>query len=99
MSPVSNKSKAARSRKRDVPTGRAPMISNVTARGQTTIPAELRKKYDIKPPSRLEWLDDGEMMLVIPVPSDPIQSFRGKSRATLTLNLLADRKVQRSREG
>ena len=86
-------------RKKALPQARAPLVSTVTSRGLTTVPAELRKKYDLKSNTRLEWLDDGEMMLVIKVPTDPIEQFRGKSRATLTLNLLRDRKVQRSREG
>lgn len=78
---------------------RTPMISAVTSRGQTAIPAPLRARFGLKSGARLEWLDDGEMMVVIPVPEDPILQFRGKSRAPLTLNLLRDRKVQRSREG
>ncbi|MBI4865722.1 MAG: AbrB/MazE/SpoVT family DNA-binding domain-containing protein [Candidatus Wallbacteria bacterium] len=95
---MSSRKKIKGARRGEPRAARAPMLSTITARGQTTVPAAMRQKYDIKPSTRLEWLDDGEMMLVIPVPSDPIQQFRGKSRATLTLNLLLDRKEQRNRE-
>ncbi len=85
-------------RSADAPAGPAPLVSVVTGKGQTTIPARLRERLELKPGTRLEWLDDGEMLLVIPLAADPILQFRGKSKATLTLNLLRERAELRNRE-
>ncbi|MEW6054527.1 MAG: AbrB/MazE/SpoVT family DNA-binding domain-containing protein [Nitrospirota bacterium] len=35
------------------------MESTVTVRGQTAIPAAIRRRYDIKAKTKLEWIDDG----------------------------------------
>jgi AbrB family looped-hinge helix DNA binding protein len=40
--------------------GKVNMKSTVTARGQTAIPAEIRRRYNIKPNTKLEWIDDGQ---------------------------------------
>jgi AbrB family looped-hinge helix DNA binding protein len=38
--------------------------SKVTAQGQISVPAEIRKKLGIGPGSILEWEEDGEKMVV-----------------------------------
>lgn len=75
------------------------MLSTVTKRGQTAIPSEIRKKYHITPNTYLEWLDDGNTVTIIPISSDPISSFRGKSRkGNLTISLLKTRQEDRKLE-
>jgi AbrB family looped-hinge helix DNA binding protein len=70
--------------------------TKVTKRGQTVIPALIRKRYSIQPGDRLAWIDDGEIIKVIPVPSDPIRAFRGRGRGENLLEaLLRDRKAER----
>lgn len=56
------------------------MMSTVTTRGQTAIPAALRRRYNIAPNSRIEWIDDGRSIAVVPLAGDPIKSLRGKYR-------------------
>ena len=51
--------------------------TTVSTRFQTVIPTELRKKFGIKSNSKLEWIDGGSVMIVVPVPEDPIASLRG----------------------
>ncbi|MBN1138266.1 MAG: AbrB/MazE/SpoVT family DNA-binding domain-containing protein [Anaerolineae bacterium] len=75
------------------------METAVTKRGQTTIPASIRKKYRIKGGDRLVWLDDGQSIKVVPVPADPIRALRGSGRGERLLELLlATRREERDRE-
>lgn len=75
------------------------MQTAVTKRGQTTIPASIRKKYRIQEGDRLVWLDDGQSIRVVPVPADPVRALRGSGRGErLVERLLADRREERDRE-
>jgi AbrB family looped-hinge helix DNA binding protein len=75
------------------------METAVTKRGQTVIPAKIRKRFRIDGGSHLVWLDDGETIRVVPIPSDPLQSLRGRGRGKkLTEKLLNERRSDRDRE-
>ncbi|MDI6773025.1 MAG: AbrB/MazE/SpoVT family DNA-binding domain-containing protein [bacterium] len=70
------------------------MKTTVTARGQTVIPAKVRRAHRITPQTRLEWVDDGETIRVVPLPEDPIADARGTTRG-LRRALLAERNRER----
>ena len=72
------------------------MKTTVTARGQTVVPAKVRRAHRITPGTRLEWVDDGQTIRVVPLPEDPIAAARGTSKG-LRLALLTDRKRERQR--
>jgi len=75
------------------------MQTAVTKRGQTVIPAAIRKRYQIDRGVHLVWLDDGETIRVVPVTDDPIKSLRGRGRGKgITERLLVERKKDRDRE-
>ena len=75
------------------------MLSTMSAKGQTVIPAEIRKRHGLKPNVRLQWIDDGNVLTVVPISEDPIASFRGKSKGKgLVQALLRGRKEERERE-
>ena len=75
------------------------MQSMVSVRGQTVIPAEIRKRHNIKSDTRLMWLDDGKVIRVIPIPGDPIEALRGMFKGSnLVEALLEDRRQDRERE-
>ena len=71
----------------------------VSKRGQTVIPAPIRKRYSIQEGDRLVWIDDGQVIKVIPVPADPIRALRGRGRGeNLMESLMQYRNEERERE-
>ena len=75
------------------------MLSSVTQKGQTVVPAPLRKKYGLSQGTQLEWIDTGELLKVIPVPRDVIKTLRGCAKGeNLTSKLLKSRKEDKSLE-
>jgi len=65
----------------------------------TKIPAAIRKRHHIKEGDRLVWLDDGEVIRVVPVSADPITALRGSGRGEKLLErLLQNRREDRERE-
>ena len=71
----------------------------ITKRGQTVVPAPIRKKYGIREGDRLVWLDDGESIKVIPIPRDAIRALRGRGRGEKLVELLLKaRQEDRQRE-
>ena len=73
------------------------MKTVVTDRGQTAIPAKIRRDHGIETRSHLEWIDDGRTIRVVPIPGDPIRAAKGSTRG-LTRRLLSERASERERE-
>ena len=75
------------------------MITAVTRRGQTVVPAEIRKRFHIQSNAKLEWLTDGETIRVIPLPTDPIRGARGLAKGKGLMHALMEtRKQERDRD-
>jgi AbrB family looped-hinge helix DNA binding protein len=75
------------------------MMSTVTTRGQTAIPAAIRRRYNIKPQSRIEWIDDGHSIAVVPVSEDAVKSLRGRFRHFNLSGALAGLRREERRRG
>ena len=67
------------------------MKSTVTARGQTVVPAAIRRRFKLSPADCLEWLIDDTGIRVVPVRKDPVAAFRGQGAGGATARLIADR--------
>lgn len=75
------------------------MRSTVSQRGQTVIPAELRRRYGITNGTEIEWFDTGAGLKVVPIPSDPVAALRGIGRGEkMVERLLEERRRDRARE-
>jgi AbrB family looped-hinge helix DNA binding protein len=75
------------------------MQTTITKRGQTVVPAPIRRRYDIHEGDQLVWLDDGQIIKVIPVSGDPIRALRGSGRGQhLIEKLLEARREDKDRE-
>lgn len=74
------------------------MKTQVTRRGQTVVPAPIRKRHHIEEGDSLVWLDEGDTIRVIPIAGDPIRALRGIGRGEgLLKELLAEREKDRGR--
>ncbi|MFZ5822470.1 MAG: AbrB/MazE/SpoVT family DNA-binding domain-containing protein [Chloroflexota bacterium] len=75
------------------------METIVSRRGQTVVPAAIRQRHNIKDGDQLVWIDDGEIIRIIPVPADPIKALRGSGKGqNLTAKLLEERHRDREHE-
>ncbi len=73
--------------------------TTMTRRAQTSVPADIRQRYNIQAGDRLTWIDDGQTIKIVPLPKDTIQALRGCARGeALTEKLLASRQEDRERE-
>lgn len=75
------------------------MTSTVSSRGQLVIPSRLRTKYKIRANSKVEWIDTGKLITLVPIPDDLITSSRGILKKISTKTLLQSRMEDKQLEG
>jgi len=76
------------------------MQVTISQKGWVVIPAELRKKYDLKPGKTMQVVDYGGVLALVPSMEDPIEEAAGmlKGDTSLTEALLSERQKERERE-
>ncbi|MFQ5454775.1 MAG: AbrB/MazE/SpoVT family DNA-binding domain-containing protein [Nitrospirota bacterium] len=75
------------------------MKTKVSTRGQVSIPAKIRKEFNIEPDSRIEWVVKDNIITLFPLPKDPVKAFRGKGKGCYTTNdLIRERRKERKEE-
>ena len=74
------------------------MPVTVSSRGQTVIPAALRKKYDIAANSKIEFIDTGEEIVLVPIPETPFEGSHGILKGITTKDLFEARRQERVSE-
>ena len=72
------------------------MLTTVTTRGQTVVPAKIRRDHHIGARTQLQWIDDGYTIRVVPVPQDPVKAAKGLTTG-LGARLLRERERERQR--
>ncbi len=74
------------------------MRSTITARGQTVIPVEIRRRFHLTPADRIEWVVENSTIRVVPVRKNPIEAFRGQGAGGSVKRLLEERTRDRELE-
>lgn len=75
------------------------MRTTISRRGQTVVPAAIRKRHHLLDGDRLAWIDDGETIKIVPVPSDPVRALKGIAKGErLVQELMKYRREERARE-
>ena len=68
------------------------ILVRVSPKGYILIPKKLRKRYGVKPGSKVQLMEDAGRLIVKPVPEDPIEAACGflKGDFSLTEDLLKE---------
>jgi AbrB family looped-hinge helix DNA binding protein len=76
------------------------MNVTVSQKGWVVIPAKLRKKYGIKPGSRLQFVDYGGVMSLVPGFEDPVREGAGMLQGgpSLTEAIVEEHRQELERE-
>ena len=74
--------------------------ATVSAKGWVVIPKAIREKHGLEKGYRVQVLDYGQLVAIVPLPDDPVEALHGmfESGLSLTGELLAERKAERERE-
>jgi AbrB family looped-hinge helix DNA binding protein len=74
--------------------------TTMSAKGWVVIPKSIREKHGLKKGSRVQVLDYGQLLAIVPLPDDPIEALHGmfEGGPSLTEELLAEREQERARE-
>ena len=72
----------------------------VTSKGQLVVPVRLRRRYGIKPGTKVVFIEQGDQILIQPVTKEYIRSVCGvlRSETPVTKALLKERAKDKERE-
>ena len=76
------------------------MTLTISNKGWVVIPADLRKKYNLTPGTKVMIVDYGGVLAIVPAMQDPVKQGYGmlKGGPSLTQALLKERAAERKRE-
>jgi AbrB family looped-hinge helix DNA binding protein len=76
------------------------MRLTISSKGWVVIPADLRKKYGLKPGDAVNIVDYGGVLALVPALKDPVREAMGllEGPGSLTELLLEERRKDRDRE-
>lgn len=74
------------------------MTITVSARGQMVIPVSIRKRYSIKPNTKVELIDLGKEVVIVPILEQPLAKSRGILKDISTSDLIKSRRALRKKE-
>ena len=72
-------------------------VHSISDKGWVVIPSEMRKKYNLKPGSKVHIVDYGGVLAIIPAMQDPVEQAAKlmKSKKKLTDILLEEHRHER----
>jgi len=75
----------------------------VTSKGQLVVPSRIRRRFGIKPGTRVNFVEEGDRIIFQPVTREYIRSFRGRFKLkpvakSVVQEHLEERRAERDRE-
>jgi AbrB family looped-hinge helix DNA binding protein len=75
----------------------------VTTKGQLVVPSRLRRRFGIKPGTRINFVEEGDRIIFQPVTREYIDSFCGifkqkPGEKSVVQELIEDRRAERQKE-
>lgn len=75
----------------------------VTSKGQLVVPSRVRRRFGIKPGTRINFVEDGNRIIFQPVTPEYVRSFRGKFKTKpgekpVVQEHLEERRAERDKE-
>ncbi len=74
------------------------MAVTVSSKGQLVIPSAVRKRHHLVAGTRVEVMDNGREIVLVPVPKDAFRASRGMLKNYSTAEFLRWRRQERVRE-
>jgi len=76
------------------------MVLTISKKGWVVIPAEFRKKYNLRPATKVVIVDYGGVLAIVPAVKDPVNNGYGflKGGPSLSASLKKDREFEKKRE-
>ncbi len=74
--------------------------ARVSTKGWVVIPKNLREKYGLRKGTRVQVVDYGDLLALVPLPDDPVGALHGmlEGGPSLTADLLTARARERTQE-
>lgn len=73
-------------------------VGYVTSKGQLVIPSKMRRRFGIKPGTRVNFFEEEDGIKIIPMTSETIKAnigFLGKDGPSLLQALMEEKKIER----
>ena len=75
----------------------------VTSKGQLVVPSPIRRRYGIKPGTRINFVEEGDRIIFQPVTREYISSFRGMFKKkpgekSMVQELMEERRAEKEKE-
>lgn len=76
------------------------MVLTISNKGWVVIPAEYRKKYNLRAGTKVVIVDYGGVLAIVPAVKDPIKQGKGflKGASSMATDLKKDRELEKKRD-
>ncbi len=75
------------------------MKTKLTKRGQTVVPSEIRKRFNLDESSMLQWMVEGDIITMLPIPKNPVEALKGAIKGQVSFKeFMDDRRSDRDME-